>query len=152
MFQSNRMENVDDEDLMLKMEDLENGMQDLKEFVVDHLKSFEKRLVEIEKWEVSASEISSVRQDIECFSASVPGQASPIDRKKDDDDDEFRFNDASTHEGHLRQNGELTWFCNETIIMISHKCIKCKTRTMMMMSSGLTTHQPMRVICVKMVN
>ena len=23
-----------------------------------------------------------------------------------DDDDEFRFNDASTHEGHLRQNGE----------------------------------------------
>ena len=22
-----------------------------------------------------------------------------------DDDDEFRFNDASTHEGHLRQNG-----------------------------------------------
>ena len=25
------------------------------------------------------------------------------------DDDEFRFNDASTHEGHLRQNGELTW-------------------------------------------
>ena len=29
-------------------------------------------------------------------------------------DDEFRFNDASTHEGHLRQNGELTWFCSET--------------------------------------
>ena len=46
-----------------------------------------------------------------------------------DDDDEFRFNDASTHEGHLRQNGELTWFCSETIIMVSHKCIKCKTRT-----------------------
>ena len=22
------------------------------------------------------------------------------------DDDEFRFNDASTHEGHLRQNGK----------------------------------------------
>ena len=40
--------------------------------------------------------------------------------KMADDDDEFRFNDASTHEGHLRQNGELTWFCNETIIMISH--------------------------------
>ena len=38
-----------------------------------------------------------------------------------DDDDEFRFNDASTHEGHLRQNGELTWFCSETIIMVSHK-------------------------------
>ena len=35
---------------------------------------------------------------------------------KEDDDDEFRFNDASTHEGHLRQNGELTWFCNETVI------------------------------------
>ena len=44
-------------------------------------------------------------------------------------DDEFRFNDASTHEGHWRQNGELTWFYNEMIIMISHKCIKCKTRT-----------------------
>ena len=44
------------------------------------------------------------------------------------DDDEFRFNNASTHEGHLRQNGELTWFCNEMII-ISHKCIKCKTKT-----------------------
>ena len=27
-----------------------------------------------------------------------------------------------------------------------------KTSMMMMMSSGLTTHQPMRVICVKMVN
>ena len=38
-----------------------------------------------------------------------------------DDDDELRFNDASTHEGHLHQNGELTWFCNEAIIMISHK-------------------------------
>ena len=38
-----------------------------------------------------------------------------------DDDDEFRFNDASTHEGHLRQNGELTWFCSETIIMIRHR-------------------------------
>ena len=45
------------------------------------------------------------------------------------DDDEFRFNDASIHEGHLCQNGELTWFCNETIIMISHICIKCKIRT-----------------------
>ena len=55
--------------------------------------------------------------------------AKPSNPAFDDDDDEFRFNDASTHEGHLRQNGELTWFCNETIIMISHKCIKCKTRT-----------------------
>ena len=43
-----------------------------------------------------------------------------VDIWKYEDDDEFRFNDASTHEGHLRQNGELTWFCNETIIMISH--------------------------------
>ena len=68
-----------------------------------------------------------------------------------DDDDEFRFNDASTHEGHLRQNGKLTWFCNETAIKVSYICIKCKTM-MMMMNSGLTTHQPMRVICVKMVN
>ena len=42
-------------------------------------------------------------------------------------DDEFRFNDASTHEGHLRLNGELIWFCNVSAIMISHICIQCKT-------------------------
>ena len=36
------------------------------------------------------------------------------------DDDEFRINDASTHEGHLRQNGVLTWFCNEMVIMMSY--------------------------------
>ena len=41
-----------------------------------------------------------------------------------DDDDEFRFNDTSTHEGHLRQNGVLTWFYNETAITISHICIQ----------------------------
>ena len=46
-----------------------------------------------------------------------------------DDDDEFRFNDASAHESYLRQNGKLTWFCNETAIKVSHICIKCKTRT-----------------------
>ena len=40
------------------------------------------------------------------------------------DDDEFRFNDASTHEGHLLQNVELTWFCNETIILTSHPLIQ----------------------------
>ena len=42
------------------------------------------------------------------------------------DDDEFRFNDASTHEGYLLQNCELTWFCNETVIMMSymHKNVK----------------------------
>ena len=34
-----------------------------------------------------------------------------------DDDDEFKFNDASTHEGHLRQNGELPWFCSETMLL-----------------------------------
>ena len=34
---------------------------------------------------------------------------------------EFRFNDASTHEGHFCQNGKLTWFCNETAIKISLK-------------------------------
>ena len=50
-------------------------------------------------------------------------------KTKNDDDDEFRFNDASTHEGHLRQNGKLTWFCNETAIKVSYICIKCKTRT-----------------------
>ena len=30
----------------------------------------------------------------------------PRGRSQFGDDDEFRFNDASTHEGHLRQNGE----------------------------------------------
>ena len=40
------------------------------------------------------------------------------------DNDEFRFNDASTHEGHLRQKGVLSWFCNETAIMIGHIRIK----------------------------
>ena len=60
---------------------------------------------------------------------TVAGYKNSVTYAVDDDDDEFRFNDASTHEGHLRQNGELTWFCSETIIMISHKCIKCKTRT-----------------------
>ena len=52
-----------------------------------------------------------------------------FDKSIADDDDEFRFNDASTHEGHLRQNGKLTWFCNETAIKVSHICIKCKTTT-----------------------
>ena len=52
-----------------------------------------------------------------------------LEHGPDDDDDEFRFNDASTHEGHLRQNGKLTWFCNETAIKVSYICIKCKTRT-----------------------
>ena len=59
----------------------------------------------------------------------TPSQISNIASIDDDDDDEFRFNDASTHKGHLRQNGELTLFCNETVIRISHICIKCKTRT-----------------------
>ena len=48
-----------------------------------------------------------------------------IARGRLDDDGEFRFNDASTHEGHLRQNAAPTWFCNEAAIMIlSHICIK----------------------------
>ena len=38
--------------------------------------------------------------------------------------DEFRFNDASTHEGHLRHNGVLSWFSNETAVMISNICKK----------------------------
>ena len=33
-----------------------------------------------------------------------------------DDADEFRFNNMSTHEGHLHQNGVLTWFvCVEVL-------------------------------------
>ena len=31
-----------------------------------------------------------------------------------DDDDKFRFNNASTHENHLRQNGTFTLFSTET--------------------------------------
>ena len=31
---------------------------------------------------------------------------SPENHDQSVDDDEFRFNDASTHEGHLRQSGE----------------------------------------------
>ena len=34
------------------------------------------------------------------------------------DDNKFRFNDASIHEGHLRQHGVLTWFGIETAIMV----------------------------------
>ena len=41
-----------------------------------------------------------------------------------DDYDEFRFNDASTHEDHLHQDGVLTWFCDETAIMKSYICMK----------------------------
>ena len=32
-----------------------------------------------------------------------------MDGWMDSDDDEFRFNVMSTHEGYLRQNGILTW-------------------------------------------
>ena len=35
-----------------------------------------------------------------------------------DDDDEFRFNDASTHEGHLRQNGE--YFIERTYVVCTN--------------------------------
>ena len=35
-------------------------------------------------------------------------------------DDEFRFNDTSTYEGHLRQIGILTWFGTETAIIMSY--------------------------------
>ena len=41
----------------------------------------------------------------------------------DKDDDDLRFNYPSFCKGHLRQNGTLTWFCNEKAIMISHNCI-----------------------------
>ena len=36
------------------------------------------------------------------------------------DDDKFRFNDTSTYEGHLCQNGVQTWFCNGMSIMMSY--------------------------------
>ena len=35
------------------------------------------------------------------------------------DDEQFRFNDVSTHEGHLLQNGTLSYFCNEMAIMMT---------------------------------
>ena len=35
-----------------------------------------------------------------------------------DDDDEFGFKDASTHVGHLHQNGTLTWFSIESTVMV----------------------------------
>ena len=37
-----------------------------------------------------------------------------------DDDDEFRLNDVTTHEGHLCQNGVLTWFSLLSRPMIRH--------------------------------
>ena len=44
-------------------------------------------------------------------------------------------------------------FCLCLFMTVLHIFIQGSSeRMMMMMSSGLTTHQPMRVICVKMVN
>ena len=51
---------------------------------------------------------------------------------KIDNDDEFRFNDASTHEGNLCQNGILIWFSIEMAIQcnnnksVMHESIKLK--------------------------
>ena len=42
-----------------------------------------------------------------------------MDGKTVNPDDEFGFNDASTNGGHSGQSGVLTWFCNETSIMVS---------------------------------
>ena len=36
------------------------------------------------------------------------------------DDDEFGFNGASTHEGHLHQNGIISCFSIERAVMVSH--------------------------------
>ena len=41
----------------------------------------------------------------------------------DDDDDELGFNDASTHEGHLCQNGIFTCFSIERAVMVSHQVV-----------------------------
>ena len=47
-------------------------------------------------------------------------------------------------------------FGGETFNIFEYACFRYETVTddppWMMMSSGLTTHQPLRVICVKMVN
>ena len=40
-----------------------------------------------------------------------------------DDDDELGFNDVSTHEGHLRQNGIFTCFSIERAVMVSHQVV-----------------------------
>ena len=57
----------------------------------------------------------------------------------DDDDDEFRFNDASTHESHLRQNGVLTWFCNETAKTMSyiHENVRLELHAQMKFTAAL---------------
>ena len=40
------------------------------------------------------------------------------------DDDDFRFNDTSTHEGHLHQNGILMWSGTETATTIMRLLFK----------------------------
>ena len=42
---------------------------------------------------------------------------------RQDDDDEFGFNDTSTH-GHLRQNCKVTWLIIERAVMVSHICMR----------------------------
>ena len=51
-----------------------------------------------------------------------------LDRSTINGDNEFRFNDASNHEGHLSKNGILIWFGIETAIIIitSRLCMKVK--------------------------
>lgn len=55
----------------LHAEDLEDGMEAMEEFVINHLKMFEDRLTEMEKLEASRSEISAVRQEIESFTTCI---------------------------------------------------------------------------------
>ena len=46
----------------------------------------------------------------------------------------------STHQGHLHHNGVLTWFCNETAIMISHVYIKICNSKLKHLLMGKMSH------------
>ena len=66
-----------------------------------------------------------LHENIYCgYSLKVPQGGTSNEFPQNDNDESFRFNDASTHEGHLHQDGVLTWFCNEMAKMISYICMK----------------------------
>ena len=46
---------------------------------------------------------------MEKFKKNISDTTTVLSRAVLPSDDELRFNDASTHEGHLHQNGVLTW-------------------------------------------
>ena len=64
-----------------------------------------------------------------------------------DDDDEFRFNVASTHEGHLRQNGILTWFGIDMAVM-TRRPTSVKTFHLFTSNIRLPCFIPNFLVCV----